>query len=225
MTSQLNHLIARQQIMDSHEASSMARLVSGERLARSRVKPIIALLTLCGAAALAGASVLAHAARAAQPPGAHCQIRLPISLTATPSHSPARRYDASGPAACTGWLGPWLTTGGTGSASSSGAITLATHGTKGCIASTGHGQVFAVVPRQAWFFPPEVTFSGAFRWHRTDGVLQLTGRGRLVRTREAPVSARISLSGTVAFAPRVGQACNSRRLRGTLTLALAVQRA
>jgi hypothetical protein len=225
MTSQLNHLIARQRIADSREAADTARLVSGQRLRRRRVKPIIALLALCGAAALASGPARAHAARAARAPGGQCQIRLPISLTSGPNRSPERRYDASGRATCTGWLGPWFTSGGAGSASSYGAISLAEQGPARCVPSSGHGRLFAVVPRQSWFFSPEVTVSGAFSWHGVGGVLQLTGHGQLLRTREAPVSARLSLSGTVAFAPRLGPACNRRRLRGTLTLRLAVRRA
>jgi hypothetical protein len=218
MTSQLNHLIARQRIADSREAADKARLVVGER---RRIKPIIAVVALCGATALAGGPARAHAPRAAQAPTAQCQIRLPITLTAGPKPSPDRSYDGSGPAACTGWLGPWFTSGGTGSASSYGAISLGKHG---CVPSSGHGRVFAVVPRQTWFFSPEVTLSGAFRWHRVGGAMGLIGHGRLLRTREAPVAARLNLTGRVASAPRVGPACNPRRLRGTLTLRLIVQR-
>ena len=46
MTVQLHHLIAQQQIADSHKAASAARLVRGERLARRRVKakPIVVLI-------------------------------------------------------------------------------------------------------------------------------------------------------------------------------------
>lgn len=223
MTAQLHNLVVQQQIADSHRGASIARLVSGERLGRRRVKPtlIMVLLALCVIALIAGAPARATP-QATKAPGAKCQIRLPISMTAGSGHSPGRRYDSSGPAVCTGWLGPWFTSGGGGSASSYGGLMLVTHGARGCVPSAGYGKVFAVVPRQTWFVAPEVTLSGAFRFHRVDGRLQLTGHARLVRTRESPVSARLSLTGNVAFARRAGHPCNSAHVRGTLTLALAV---
>ena len=78
------------------------------------------------------------------------------------SRAHGSRYDSAGSAACIGPLGPWLTWGGTGSAVSSGAIVTAL-GARHCVPSAGHGRVFAVVPREAWFFPPDLTVSGAFR--------------------------------------------------------------
>ncbi|MGZ4306460.1 MAG: hypothetical protein ACXVEW_10135, partial [Solirubrobacteraceae bacterium] len=160
MTGQLHHLIAQQQIADAHKSAAMARILSGEQ-ARRRVrrKPIAALLAVCGIACIVGASARAMP-QTTKAPGAECRIKLPISLTADSRHSPGRRYVASGPAACTGWLGPWFSTGGSGSASSSGAVILSEHGARGCVPSVGHGRVFAVVPRQAWFVSPEVTVSG-----------------------------------------------------------------
>lgn len=223
MTGQLHHLIAQQQIADSHRAASKARLVRGERVAKRRMKPISALLAVLGIALITGTPARA-APRDSSAPRAQCEIRLPISVIPGTSRAHGSRYDSAGSAACIGPLGPWLTWGGTGSAVSSGAIVTA-RGARHCVPSAGHGRVFAVVPREAWFFPPDLTVSGAFRFHRVGHRLDLTGQGQLLNTRESPVSARLSLTGSVAFARRAGQACNSTRLRGTLTLRLAVQTA
>ena len=92
MTGQLHHLIAQQQIADSHRAASKARLVRGERVAKRRMKPISALLAVLGIALITGTPARARDSSA---PRAQCEIRLPISVIPGTSRAHGSRYDSA----------------------------------------------------------------------------------------------------------------------------------
>lgn len=191
------------------------------------IKTAIALIAL-GALGVIG-SIPAEATQAhAMTAVGQCRLKLPIIVSgARPDRSSVRRYRSpSGTASCTGALGPWLTGGQQGWESSEGAVlrVIGRHrgGTSACVPSVVRGSLYAEVPRLARY-ERRVAFSGSFRLRRVGSRLDLTGRGHLVPTRESPLTARLSFTGSASYAPLGTQRCNANQLSGTLTLELVVQ--
>jgi hypothetical protein len=209
-----------------------AACVAGAR--KAGASGVAALLIVAVVTTASAARVRPDSRRAGSAPlaAARCQLILPVTVSPPRGHAPSSRgyKSSSGSASCTGPLGPWLTAGATGWASSAGIFVdrsrVATGGKNACVPTAGRGSLFAVVPRRALFHPPRVTLSGAFRFHRLGGAtLRLNGDGRLVPTREAPEAADLVFSGTAAFAPRSRHACDMGRVSGTVTLEIVVHTA
>ncbi len=165
-------------------------------------------------------------ARAATPAAGHCQLTLRVTVRPTRiHHATSIGYKStSGSAACTGTLGPWLMGGKTGWSSSQGTLSKNISGSgtsqRSCLPSAANGSVFAEAPRYAWIDPPIVTISAAFRIHRLNDVLAVTGAGRLLSTRESPIASSFAIAGTATLVPDRGQSCDAKRWTGTLTLRL-----
>ncbi len=168
-------------------------------------------------------------AGATTPAAGHCQLTLRVTVRPARSrHTSSIGYrSTSGSAACIGTLGPWLMGGKTGWSTSRGTLSKSIRGAgtgqRSCLPSTADGNVFAEAPRYAWIDPPMVTFSAAFRIHRLNDVLAVTGRGQLLPTRESPIAASVAIGGTATLVPDREQSCNAGRWTGTLTLRLAVR--
>jgi hypothetical protein len=190
---------------------------------------IIPLASLCTVAAIGCTAAALAAPRHAIAPVGRCDLALRLSVSAPRPHHPSVRsyQSSSGSASCTGALGPWLMDGAAGWASGHGlAMHLADRRVGGktvCIPRSGRGSIFVVVPRLAWFHPPRVTFSGTLSFHRVGSQLEVAGHGRLIPTREAPVSAPLNLAGAATFTPHAGRACEATRVAGTLTLEFVVR--
>jgi hypothetical protein len=120
-------------------------------------------------------------------------------------------------------LGPWLMGGQTGWATSQGTVIGGAMAGNQCLPGQGSGSLFAQAPRFAWFDPAMVTMTGGFRFHRIDGMLDLTGAGRLLPTHKSPFTSSFTMSGSGTLSRATGQSCNAGSWSGTLTLALAVQ--
>jgi hypothetical protein len=165
---------------------------------------------------------------AGSPAIGHCRVALRVTVF------PTRRHDrvvsayqsSSGTASCTGSLGPWLMGGKTGWSISQGTfenlLPEAPNQTRH-LTTNGKGAFWAAAPRLAWFHPPMVTLTGAFDLHKVSDGIDLTGTGRLVPTREAPVASSFSFAGTATLALNHRRARSARRMTGTLTIQFAVR--
>lgn len=193
---------------------------------RFTIKAAIALFALAAPGVIGSAPATATPADA-MPAVARCRLNLPMTVRpARPGHTSDRRFASrSGSASCKGALGPWLIGGQPGWETSEVAVLrvvqLHRGATRSCAPSVIRGSLFAVVPRLARH-ERRVTFSGSFRLHRVGSKFDLTGLGHLVPTRESPLRARLSFTGSASFTPLGKQRCQASRLSGDLTIQLVV---
>lgn len=133
---------------------------------------------------------------------------------------------SSGPASCTGRLGPWVMGGqvgwSVGAGRFSGTIATATGGGAGCLATAGHVDLFASAPRFAWFNPPMVTLRSSLTLRRVGEQIDAAGSGQLLATRTALAARSLTLSGSAVLRTRNGSACSASHWAGTVKLSLAI---
>jgi hypothetical protein len=156
-------------------------------------------------------------------PVGHCRLVLRLSVAPTRRHHVASGYkSSSGTSSCTGSLGPWLMGGNTGWSTSAGTfMNVAVQNRR--VTANGRGSFWAEAPRRAWLHPPMVTFIGAFHLHRIHDSIELDGSGRLVPTREAPLVASFTFTGTATLTLHHRHASPAKRTTGTLTINFAVR--
>jgi hypothetical protein len=152
-----------------------------------------------------------------------CRVSLPVTISAPHRGDSAVRAFASrtGSATCTGRLGPWLTGGQPGWSTAAGTFTTSTGGEPS--PSTGHGHLWATVPRFTWFHPPMLTFTTVFRLRSVGGDLLLSGSGRLVPTVNSPTAAAFTIRGTARLTSRPRRTSATGARHGLLTLQFAIK--
>lgn len=170
------------------------------------------------------AGVWADAAVAA-PSRGMCHVGLPVTISRPHrGESVVHVFGTStGSASCSGSLGPWLMSGRPGWSEAAGSFRILRRSLGGASPSgfaDGGGQLWAAVPRFAWFHAPMVELAASFRVRSRDGVLRLAGRGRLVPTRESPVGFSFRIAGTGKVIVRSGD--SGARRRGRLALEFSV---
>lgn len=156
----------------------------------------------------------------AAPEAGSCRVSLPVTVAAPDRGHPAARTFRSdtGSASCIGSLGPWLMGGRTGWSTVRGTL-RALPGDAAYPGSVGaDGQLWAEVPRFAWFHPSMVDLTADFRLRPSGGALRLDGAGRLLVTPKSPAACSFEIAG-------VGQLTRLPRHRGTemLTLEFSVR--
>jgi hypothetical protein len=174
---------------------------------------------LCGLIMAACLYTVAGAGAAARS-GGSCQLKLGVTLhRAHGANGSTRSFTSTpGTASCSGKLGPWVMNNQSGWAISNGTVQESAAGAP----ASGSGQLFAQAPRTAYFYPAMVTLSASFRLKQANGVLQVTGAGRLISTHKSPVARKFTVTGTATFAGSAGSNCTANRCSGTLTLQIAV---